>query len=93
MFGTNPSLTGTRRHREYYGRVAPDAIKYVPFRDAEHVATTAETAPNLRQINVAVRTVLRLVRNIYANNPGKLAAWASASHVEAAPKKKAPTTP
>jgi hypothetical protein len=32
-----------------------------------------------------------IVRNVYANNPGKLAAWLSASHVERSPKKKTPT--
>lgn len=60
---------------------------------AEHVAATAETSSKLRDINVAIRTVDGIVRNKYANDPGKLAAWASASHVEAAPKKKAPPTP
>jgi hypothetical protein len=29
-----------------------------------------------------------IVKNKYANDPGKLAAWLSASHVEKAPKKK-----
>lgn len=58
---------------------------------AEHVAATAETASKLRQLNVAIRTVDGIVKNRYASNPGKLAAWASTSHVEAAPKKKTPT--
>jgi hypothetical protein len=57
-----------------------------------HVAT-AETSSKLRQINVAVRTVDGIVENKYATNPGKLAAWRSAKHVEAAPKKKSPPTP
>jgi len=34
-----------------------------------------------------------IVRNVYANNPGKLAACLSASHVEKAPKKKTTPTP
>jgi hypothetical protein len=34
-----------------------------------------------------------IVQNKYADNPGKLAAWISASHVEKAPKKKATPTP
>jgi hypothetical protein len=55
---------------------------------AEHVSATAETASKLRQMNVAVRTLDGIVKNKYANNPGKLAAWISASHVEKAPKKK-----
>jgi len=58
---------------------------------AEHVEATAETSSKLRQGNVAVRTVDGIVKNKYANDPGKLAAWISASHVEKAPKKKAPT--
>jgi len=33
-----------------------------------------------------------IVRNVYASDPGKLAAWLSASHVEKAPKKQTPTT-
>jgi hypothetical protein len=33
------------------------------------------------------------IQNPNSSGPGKLAAWASASHVEAAPKKKAPLTP
>ena len=32
-----------------------------------------------------------VVQNKYNNDPGKLAAWLSASHTEKAPKKKAPT--
>lgn len=59
----------------------------------EHVAATAETASKLRQMNVAVRVLDGIVKNKYANNPGKLAAWISASHVEKAPKKKDPPTP
>jgi hypothetical protein len=31
------------------------------------------------------------VHNVYANNPGKLAGWLSASDVEKSPKKKLPT--
>lgn len=58
---------------------------------AEHVAATADTAAKIRQGMVIVRTLDGIVRNIYANNPGKLAAWLSASHVEKAPKKQAPT--
>lgn len=34
---------------------------------------------------VAVRTLDGIMRNTYATNPGKLAAWLSASHVEKAP--------
>jgi hypothetical protein len=41
---------------------------------------------------IKVRILDGIVRNVYANNPGKLAAWLSASHVEKAPKKKATPT-
>jgi hypothetical protein len=44
-------------------------------------------------MNVAARILDGIVQNKYANNPGKLAAWLSASHVEKAPKKKDPPTP
>ena len=40
------------------------------------------------------RTLLVIVPNIFRNNPGKLADWASASHIEKLPKKKkAPPPP
>jgi len=60
---------------------------------AEHVAATAETSSKLRQGNVAVRTLDGIVKNRYANDPGKLAAWLSASHVEKAPSTPTPPTP
>jgi hypothetical protein len=56
-------------------------------------SATAETASKLRQMNVSVRIVDGIVKNKYANNPGKLAEWISASHVEKAPKKKDSPTP
>ena len=37
------------------------------------------------------RTLLVIIPNIFAGNPGKLADWASASHIEKAPKKTPPT--
>ena len=37
------------------------------------------------------RTLDGIVRITYANNPGKLAAWLNASHIERAPSK--PSTP
>ena len=60
---------------------------------AEHVAATADTSSKIRQGMVIVRILDGIVRNRYANDPGKLAAWISASHVEKAPKKKDPPTP
>lgn len=52
---------------------------------------TADEAAKVRQGMVIVRIINGIVKNKYANDPGKLAAWISASHVEKAPKKKAPT--
>ena len=59
---------------------------------AEHVAATADTSSKIRQGMVIVRVLDGIVKNKYANDPGKLAAWISANHVEKAPKKKAPPT-
>lgn len=58
---------------------------------AEHVAATADTSAQVREGMVIVRILDGIVKNKYANDPGKLAAWISASHVEKAPKKKSPT--
>lgn len=60
---------------------------------AEHVAATADTSAKVREGMVIVRVLDGIVRNVYGNDPGKLAAWISASHVEKSPKKKAPPTP
>lgn len=57
---------------------------------AEHIAATADVSADIREGMVIVRTLDGVVKNIYANNPGKLAAWASASHVEKPPKAKEP---
>jgi len=58
---------------------------------AEHVAATADTSAKIREGMVAKRILDGVVQNKYNNDPGKLAAWLSASHTEKAPKKKAPT--
>ncbi len=47
----------------------------------------------IREGMVIVRNLDGIVKNKYANDPGKLAAWISASHVEKAPKKKETPTP
>ncbi len=60
---------------------------------AEYVAATAYISEKIRTGMVAVRIVDGVVQNKYANDPGKLAAWLSAKHLEKAPKKKAPPTP
>jgi hypothetical protein len=76
---------------------------------AEHVSATAETFSRLLRMNVSVRRAPLLpeegwrrfadgveggiVHNVSSANPGKLAAWISASHVEKPPKKKETPTP
>lgn len=59
----------------------------------EHVAATTDTSAKVREGMVMVHILDGIVKNKYSNDPGKLAAWISASHVEKAPKKKAPPTP
>lgn len=60
---------------------------------AEHIAATADISAVIRQGMIIVRTLDAVVTNIFASNPGKLAAWNSASHVEKPPKPKAPVPP
>ena len=60
---------------------------------AEHIAARADIEAEIRDCQIIVRTLDGIVRNIYATNIGKLAAWLAASHVEKAPKKKTPPTP
>jgi len=60
---------------------------------AEDVEATAKTGESIRLGMVAVRILDGVVKNKYANDVGKLAAWTSASHVEKAPQKKKPPTP
>lgn len=50
-----------------------------------HIAATAEIGAEIRKGMVAVRMMDAAVRNKYRANPGKLAAWASASHIEREP--------
>jgi len=47
----------------------------------------------IRDGMIAKRKLGGVVQNKYNNDPGKLAAWLSASHTEKAPKKKTPPTP
>ncbi len=59
----------------------------------EHVAATANIAESIRRGMRAVRILIGVVQNKYANNVGKLAAWLSASHIEKAKKKEVPIPP
>lgn len=58
---------------------------------ADHVAATADTSAKIREGMIAKRILDGVVQNKYNNDPGKPAAWLSASHTEKAPKKKVPT--
>jgi hypothetical protein len=60
---------------------------------AEQVAATAEAAAFIREGMIAKRILDGIVRNRYAGDPGKLAAWLSASHVEKAARSTPPVTP
>ncbi len=57
---------------------------------ADHVEATASISDMIRQAMVCVHILDGIVKNVYNGNPGMIAAWASASHVEKAPKKSSP---
>ena len=59
----------------------------------DKIAATADTSAKIREERIAKRILDGVVKNKYANDPCKLAAWLSASHVEKAPKKKETPTP
>lgn len=58
----------------------------------EQVGATAEIDAQIERGMVAIRRLKAIVANKYSNNPAKLAAWTSASHVENAPQRQAPPT-
>jgi hypothetical protein len=47
---------------------------------------TGAVAASMKTMNEALRRLRGIVPNVYRNNPAKLSAWASASHVERPPK-------
>ncbi len=55
-----------------------------------HVEATAEVGEIIRRGMVCRRILDGVVKNKYRDDVGKLAAWLSASHIEKAPKAKAP---
>lgn len=57
----------------------------------DRIGANADIDDILKDALKAVRTLKIIIPNIFKGNPGKLADWASASHVEKAPKAK-PTT-
>lgn len=60
---------------------------------ADRVQAGAEIEDWITQGMRCKRILDGIVKIVYANNPGKRAAWDSASHIEAAPKSKKPPTP
>lgn len=58
-----------------------------------HVNATASIDDLIERGMKIVRELDPIMRNIYENNPGKLAAWLSASRVERAPRRTPPTPP
>ncbi|PYS49274.1 MAG: hypothetical protein DMF68_10495 [Acidobacteria bacterium] len=54
-----------------------------------HVNATATIDDLIEQGMKIVRQLDPIMRNLFEDNPGKLAAWLSASHVERAPRRKA----
>lgn len=57
------------------------------------VTATANMGEIIRRGMIIRRILDGIVKNKYRDNPGKLAAWATASHIERPPKKKVPPTP
>ena len=57
------------------------------------IAKNAEAGDKVAQMIALKATITHMVPNFAANNPGAIAAWTSAAHVEAPPKKKKPPTP
>ena len=57
------------------------------------VAATASITETLEKAFTAVRRVDPIVRNIFRDQPAKLAAWASARHLERAPRRQRATGP
>jgi hypothetical protein len=59
----------------------------------DHVAARRELDDALARGVEIVRKLTSLMKVKYANNPGKLAEWAAATHIERAPRRARPTTP
>lgn len=59
----------------------------------QSVAKNAELYAGVEAMNALKSSIRHLVANYAAGNPGALAAWTTAAHVELPPKKKKPPTP
>ena len=57
------------------------------------IAKNAELNDKVAQFIALKATIGHMVPNFCTNNPGAIAAWNSAAHVESPPKKKVPPTP
>ena len=57
----------------------------------QRTAARALIAASIDRGKAALKILDVVMPNIYTTNPGKLAAWQTASHIERPPKKKAPT--
>jgi hypothetical protein len=57
------------------------------------VSATANMGEIIRRGMIIRRVLDGIIKNKYRDNPGKLAAWATASHIERPAKKKVPPTP
>lgn len=63
-----------------------DALDAPAAGRSEQVAATAELSSTIRRGMVAVRILDGVIKNKYRNNVGKLASWATASHIERTPR-------
>jgi len=59
----------------------------------DHIAARQELDDALARGVEIVRKLTSLMKVRYANNPGKLAEWAAATHIERAPRRARPPTP
>ena len=59
----------------------------------DHIAARRELDDALARAVEIVRKLTSLMKVRYANNPGKLAEWAAATHIERAPRRTRGTTP
>lgn len=64
------------------------SFAHIASATAEHVSATAETIAKVAEGMTIVRILDGLVKNRYATDPGKLAAWHSVSRIEKRAKKK-----
>jgi hypothetical protein len=69
-----------------------DFVALIPGGSMFETKTGAEFNDKMSQMTALKSTITHMVPNFCSGNPGAIAAWNSAAHVEAPPKKK-PTPP